>query len=145
MPPHTTATLNLEDLYKNLLPAASWFVAREITVEIGSWLPIPDIAVVRGPRDLYKQRFPTHDDIALIAEVSDTTYARDRGRKYRRYARRRIPVYWIVDLNRSLVEVYSDPIRRRYRRCETYPSGDSVPVVIDGQLVGHFAVSSILP
>ena len=144
-PPHTTATLNLEDLYKSLLPAANWFVAREITVEIGSWLPIPDIAIARGPRDLFKFRFPTHGDIALISEVSDTTYARDRGRKYRRYARRRIPVYWIVDLNRSLVEVYSDPIVRRYRRCETYTAADSVPVVIDGQLVGHFAVSSILP
>ncbi len=144
-PLHTTATLNLEDLCKNLLPAASWFVAREITVEIGSWMPIPDIAIVRGPRDLFKLRFPTHGDIALIAEVSDTTYARDRGRKYRRYARRRIPVYWIFDLNRSLVEVYSDPIGRRYRRCETYTAADSVPVVIDGQVVGHFAVSSILP
>jgi Uma2 family endonuclease len=144
-PPHTTATLNLEDLYKNLLPAANWFVAREITVEIGSWMPIPDIAVARGPRDLYKQRFPTHGDIALITEVSDTTYARDRGRKYRRYARRRIPVYWIVDLNRSLVEVYSDPVGRRYRRCETYTVADSVRVVIDGQVVGHVAVSSILP
>lgn len=144
-PPHTTATLNLEDLFKNLPPAASWFVAREITVEIGSWLPIPNIALVRGSRHLYKLRFPTHRDIALIVEVSDTTYARDRGRKYRRYARRRIPVYWIVDLNRSLVEVYSDPIGRRYRRCETYTAADSVPVVIDGQPVGQFAVSSVLP
>src|SRR5690348_4412543 len=82
-PPHATATLNIEDLYRSLLPPASWFIAREITVEIGSWLPIPDIAIVRGPWDLYKQRFPTHRDIALIVEVSDTTYARDRGRKYR--------------------------------------------------------------
>jgi Uma2 family endonuclease len=108
-------------------------------------MPIPDIAVVRGSRDLYKQRFPTHDDIAVIVEVSDTTYARDRGRKYRRYARRRIPIYWIVDLNRSVVEVYSDPGNRGYRRCETYLLGDSVPVIIDGQAVGQLPVSSILP
>lgn len=108
-------------------------------------MPIPDIAVVLGSRDLYRQRFPTHNDIALIVEVSDTTYARDRGRKYRRYARRRIPVYWIVDLNRSLVEVYSDPAPRRYRRSETFLVGDSIPVVIDGQAVGQFLVSSILP
>jgi Uma2 family endonuclease len=128
-----------------MLPLVHWFIAREITVEIGSWMPIPDIAVVRDPRDLYKQRFPTHDDIALIVEVSDTTYARDRGRKYRRYARRKIPVYWIVDLKGSLVKVYSDPAHRRYRRCETYLPGDSIPVVIDGQVVGQSLVSSILP
>ena len=144
-PPHTTATLNLEDLFKNLLPSTHWFIAREITVEIGSWMPIPDIAVVRGPRDLYKQRFPAHNEIALVVEVSDTTYARDRGRKYRRYARRRIPVYWIVDLTRSLVELYSDPEHRRYRQCETYLAGDWVPVAIDGQTVGQLPVSGVLP
>jgi Uma2 family endonuclease len=144
-PPHMTATLNLEDLFDDLLPTTQWFIAREITVEVGSWMPIPDIAIVRGPRDLFKQRFPTHDEIALIAEVSDTTYALDRGRKYRRYARRRIPVYWIVDLNRSLVEVYSDPGHGRYRRCETYSAADSLPVIIDAHLAGHFPVSSILP
>lgn len=144
-PPHTTTTLNLEDLFKNLLPLTSWFIAREITVEMGGGMPIPDIAVVRGPRDLYRRRFPTHDDITLIVEVSDSTYARDRGRKYRRYARRGIPVYWIVDLSRSLAEVPSDPVQHRYRRSETYAAGDSVPVAIDGQATGPFPVSTILP
>ncbi len=143
--PHLTATLNLEDLFKNVLPSAQWFIAREITIEMGSWMPIPDIAVVRGSRDHYKQQLPTHGDVALIVEVSDTTYAKDRGRKYRRYARRQIPVYWIVDLNRSLVEVYTNPSRLRYRHCETYTVADSVPVVIDGQNVGQFLVSDILP
>jgi hypothetical protein len=54
-PPHMTATLNLEDLFRNLLPSAQWFNARELTIEMGSWMPIPDIAVVRGSRDQYKQ------------------------------------------------------------------------------------------
>ena len=144
-PPHVTATLNLEDLFRNLMPMVQWFIAREITIEMGSWMPIPDIAVVRGSRDHYKRKLPTHGEVALIVEVSDTTYAKDRGRKYRRYATRRIPVYWIVDLGRSLVEVHSDPIGRRYRTCETYLASDSVPVVIDGRIVGQFPVSEILP
>src|SRR5437868_12312786 len=70
-PPHITATLNLEDLFKNLLPQTHWFIAREITIEMGSWMPIPDIAVVRGSRDHYKQRLPTDGDVTLIVEVSD--------------------------------------------------------------------------
>ncbi len=144
-PPHMTATLNLEDLFANLLSRVQWFIAREITIEMGSWVPIPDIAIVRNPRDHYTRQLPTHRDVALIVEVSDSTYAKDRGPKYRRYARRRIPVYWIADLNRSLVEVYTDPGPRGYRRRETYLIGDSVPVIIDGQAVGQFLVSSILP
>jgi Uma2 family endonuclease len=144
-PPHLTSTLNLEDLFKNLLSLAQWFIAREITIEMGTWMPIPDIAVVRGSRDRYKLRLPTHGDVAMLVEVSDMTYARDRGRKYRRYAKLQIPVYWIVDLNRSLVEVYSNPSPRRYRHGETYSAADLVPVVIDGQIVGQFRVSDILP
>jgi Uma2 family endonuclease len=144
-PPHITATLNLEDLFKDLMPQAQWFIAREITIEMGSWMPIPDIAVVRGPRDHYKQQLPTHGDVALIVEVSDTTYAKDRGKKYRRDAKRQVPVYWIVDLDRSLVEVHANPSPRRYRKCETFTTGDSVPVVIDGQTTGVFLVSRILP
>jgi hypothetical protein len=33
----------------------------------------------------------------------------------------------------------------RYLGSETHTAGDSVPVVIDGQPVGQFLVSSILP
>jgi hypothetical protein len=50
-----------------------------------------------------------------------------------------------VDLNRSLVEVYTDPGPRGSRRSETYLIGDSVPIIVDGQAAGRFPVSGILP
>ena len=146
-PPHMTATLNLEDLFANLLSRVQWFIAREIPRSrwVAGCLSPTSPSKCRNPRDHYTRQLPTHRDVALIVEVSDSTYARDRGRKYRRHARRRIPVYWIVDLNRSLVEVYTDPGPRGYRRSETYLVGDSVPVIIDGQAVGQILVSDILP
>ena len=56
-----------------------------------------------------------------------------------------IPTYWIVNLERSRVEVYTQPVGRRYRRREEYGEADEVPVVIDGVLYGTIPVRDILP
>jgi Uma2 family endonuclease len=82
-----------------------------------------------------------------VAETS--SYAKDSGPKLRRYATFRIPVYWIVDLNRRIVEVYTEPFgpgkQAGYAGCVIYREGDQIPVELDGQLVGHVAVSDLLP
>ena len=65
------------------------------------------------------------------------------------YATFRIPVYWIVDLNRRIVEVRTRPFGKGkqagYARCDIYREGDQVPVELDGQEVGQVAVSDLLP
>jgi Uma2 family endonuclease len=144
-PPHMTATLNLEELFRRLLPQAHWFVAREISIEMRNWVPSPDVAIVRGSREQFRHKLPTHTDVALVVEVSDTTYERDRVKKYRKYAALEIPVYWIVDLNRSLIEVHAMPMGHHYLASESYILGDSVPVVLDGRNHGQFLVSDVLP
>jgi hypothetical protein len=55
-----------------------------------------------------------------------------------------IPTYWIVNLERSRVEVYTQPVGRRYRRREEYGEADEVPVIIDGVLSGTIPVREIL-
>ena len=89
-------------------------------------------------------RLPAAGDILLIVEVSDTTYAKDRGRKYRRYAAHQLPIYWIVDLNRRRVEVFRSPAGKSYGTVDVYQEGDLVPVVLDGQHLGSVAVADIL-
>ena len=62
------------------------------------------------------------------------------------YGRAGIPVYWIVNLRDSQVEVYTDPDPAGgYRSRVDYRPGDDVPVVIDGQVVGRIAVTDLLP
>ena len=48
---------------------------------------------------------PGADDTALIAEVCESSYPKDRKAKYRRYTKAAIPVYWIANLDRRVVEV----------------------------------------
>jgi Uma2 family endonuclease len=55
--------------------------------------PEPDIAVVRGVYTDYRHRIPTPDDVALLAEVFDTTLTQDRGKKRTAYAHDGIPAY----------------------------------------------------
>ena len=58
-----------------------------------------------GPRD-----YTAHPTTALlIVEVSEATLSYDRRRKGSLYARAGIADYWIVNLNRSQLEVYRQP------------------------------------
>jgi Uma2 family endonuclease len=64
------------------------------------------------------------------------------------YARARIPVYWIINLNERRVEVYTKPKggKSPSYRCRTdYPHNVSVPLIIEGQEIGQVAVDDLLP
>ena len=56
-----------------------------------------------------------------------------------------IPIYWIVNLAKRQIEVYTDPGPEGYRRRVDFLAGQSVPLVIDGQPSGELAVDDILP
>ena len=84
----------------------------------------------------------------LAAEVADTSYAKDRGAKWWRYASAAIPVYIIVNLKKAQVEVCSNPSGRGeaavYRTVVVYEAGGEFPVVVDGRELGRIAVSDLL-
>ena len=66
--------------------------------------------ILRGPEiDLTVHDWPAATTSQCLVEVSDTTYAKDSEPKLRRYASFRIPVYWIVNLNRRILEVRTGP------------------------------------
>ena len=113
--------------------------------------PQPDVAVVRGAVRDYRDRHPEAHETALVVEVSDTSLSTDRGLKLQVYAAAGIAVYWVVNLVDETVEVYTDPASAEgdrpaeYRSRATYSAGDSVPVVINGQVVNPVAAADVLP
>ena len=109
--------------------------------------PEPDEAVVRGSIRDYargKRGKPGPKDVGLIVEVSLSSLADDRA-MIGVYGPSGIPVYWIVNLVLRQVEVYSDPQPHGYATCDIYQSGQYVPVVLDGTIVGQIAVDDIMP
>jgi Uma2 family endonuclease len=111
--------------------------------------PEPDFALVRGGPRSFARQHPRPADILLIAEVADSSLPIDRGLKGVAYARNGLPVYWIVNLEESQVEVYTDPdpaaLPPAYRTRTDYCPGDTVPVVLDSQPAGGIAVSDLIP
>ena len=85
-------------------------------------------------------------------EVSDTTYHRDRGQKWRRYAAAGIPIYMIVRLKgpATLIEVWTGPTGRgrvaRYTDVVRYSAlaSESVPIEVDGSEHGQVAVGDLV-
>ncbi len=78
----------------------------------------PDIAVVHGDIRVYANRHPGPDDISLLIEVSDSTLAKDQGKKLAIYARSGIAVYWIVNLVDNRIEVHDAPASGQYGRTD---------------------------
>jgi Uma2 family endonuclease len=147
--PHDFGVAQLAQLLRPRLPA-HWSLREEKSVQLGRfWRPVPDISVLKASLRAFARRSPQPQDIALLAEVADSTYLKDSGIKLRRYAHVRVPQYWIVHLDRRQVEVYREPYGRHskaaYRILEFYTEDVEIPIVIDGNDLGRIAVKEILP
>lgn len=81
-------------------------------VRIGTTQPLsdisyrmPDVSVLRRVRG----RWPRHEDVLLMVEVSQSSIRQDLGRKARDYAVWGVPEYWVVDITRGQVVVHRGP------------------------------------
>jgi Uma2 family endonuclease len=150
--PHVHATDLLEDLLHHLLPRGSDYFAsmgNPVTIEERDGEPEPDAMVVRGSLKNYAGHRRTPADLALVIEVSDTSYQIDRFVKWVTYAAARIPIYWIVDLNRSRLEVHSEPMGAGeaavYTRSQIVGPDDEVSLILGSREIARFAAREILP
>ena len=147
-PPHRFVTGLIRQIFGQLIPSG-WDVDAQEPITTTDSEPEPDISVVRGDRFDYIHHHPTPEDTALIIEVADTTLRLDRGRKKRVYARAGVPIYWIVNLVKFQIEIYSEPdphaTEPDYRQRRLYRGADRLLVVLDGTEVGQLMVSDLLP
>jgi Uma2 family endonuclease len=144
-PPHIWAVRSILEKLPSLLPPG-WTWWKEDPVRIPDFdEPEPDVAVLRGSAEDYRDRIPDASDVAILIEVAETTLDRDRGKKLAAYAKGGIAAYWIVNLVDRRVELYTGPYSDGYSNRVDFTDGQNVPVVIDGVEIGQIAVSDILP
>jgi len=146
-PPHDAA-VSLADHELSAIIHRDLLIRIQSAVTLASSEPEPDVVVVKGPARRYARRHPGPRDILLLVEVAQATLLFDRLEKGREYARARIPIYWIVNLVESQLEVYSQPrggLSPKYRRKDISSANDLVPVVIQGKEIGRIAVRDLLP
>lgn len=147
--PHDFTVGQLADALRAILPAG-WFVDEEKPSEIDRRSrPEPDITIIRGKRADFRQRCPLAKDHGLVIEVADTSYPKDKGTMWRRYAAARIPCYWIVNLAAKQIEVYTDPAGKGrlagYRGNQNYGVDMQVTVVLEERELGRISVRDVLP
>ncbi len=126
-PGHSFSTTKTYEVVTARLPAG-WSARKEEPVRMPTYdEPEPDISVVRGTADDYRQRHPGPTEVGLLVEVSSTTLDLDRGQKLSAYATHSIPVYWIINLVDLQVEVYTDPGPGAYRSRTRLQAGPGRP------------------
>jgi Uma2 family endonuclease len=144
--PHLVCCNLLNHWLWSVLPKG-WFVCAENPLVLADLRsePEPDLMVQRGiPRD-YLARKARPEDVALVIEVSDTSYSFDRKVKARLYAASGVPVLWLVDLNRRVLEVHTGPGPEGYGQIAELAEADEVILTLGGREVARVAVRDLLP
>jgi Uma2 family endonuclease len=146
-PKHESARRKLRRAIEALV-AGNYFVDEQGAITTSDSEPEPDVFVIRGSIDDFPDRHAGPEEVALVAEIADSSLSRDSRTKQRVYARAKMPVYWIVNVPDQLIEVFAEPsgpiARPKYKNRTTYGLDGAVPVVIDGKELGRIAVKSIL-
>lgn len=88
--------------------------------------PEPDVIVLTRPYDAYGPCVYGPADIAIVAEIADSTLQWDRTVKAGLYARAGIPEYWIFDVNGRRVLVHRDPVGGEYRSVVSYSDTEAI-------------------
>lgn len=144
-PGHDYAVSTLAEALRGRLDSKAWAVREEKPILLSAhWKPLPDVAVVRGPSSAFKEKTPGVTNVALLIEVADTTYAKDSGLKRRAYARFGVAAYWVVHLNRRVVEVYAQG-PGGLDLVATYTENEEVPLSLDGREFGHVTLAGLFP
>ena len=147
-PPHTATTRYTRAALEKCLPSG-YFVDSQEPITLSDSEPEPDVFIIRGTLDDYTRTHPHVQDVVLVVEVADSSLEQDRSTKKRVYARDGVAVYWIANLVDAQIEVYtqpSGPVRSPdYGSKLVYRSGDAIPVVIDGTIIGTINVAELLP
>jgi len=123
--PHAACVRKLGALLARLL-ADSAILSIQNPVAINGYSePQPDVAILRARDDFYSTH-PTPDDVLVIIEVADTSVEYDRNVKVPLYARAGIPESWLVNLLKSVIEVYTQPVGGSYQNCQIFKRGQAI-------------------
>lgn len=109
-PLHTFLVQRLARWIDSAAPSG-WFVRKEEPLSLADSEPEPDIAVVAGRPEDYREAHPA--SAAFVVEVAIATLGMDRA-KADVYANAGIPEYWIVIPEARAVEIYRRPTETGY-------------------------------
>jgi len=90
--------------------------------------PEPDVAIVRLPESVYRDRHPIDNDIFWVIEVAKTSLKQDLEFKSSIYAAAGIPEYWVLNLSTQQIIVFREPANNQYSMTQTISEGTVSPL-----------------
>ena len=145
-PAHEAVVARLNELLGKLVGVAAlvWPQGNAIRLPQTDSQPQPDITILRRRNDYYARKPPVADDVILLVEVAESSLEYDRGYKLTLYAEAGIPDYWIVNLPKGVVEVYTepDPGAGKYQSVRIARRDETLQ--LPGELNGSMAVNEVL-
>ncbi len=103
--------------------------------------PQPDIALLKWRSDFYAGKHPTPEDVLLLIEVAESSVNYDRKTKSPIYAAAGIQEYWLINLPKSIVEIYSGLNNGIYENVRRAGRSESLP--LPSGLEGSLSVADI--
>ena len=127
-PPGNDHSRRVMDVVAGLLSIVSKSLVRaEAGLDLGDDTVVACDALLLG-RKVAGRGMIKAKNVVLVVEVAETTRNRDLRLKNRKYAEAGIPVYWVVDANRSVVHVHAEPVEGEYVDIHTVRFGQPLAV-----------------
>jgi hypothetical protein len=145
-PPHDATIARINRRLTPVLPD-EWLLRVQSAITLRDSEPEPDLAIVRGPEEVYFEHHPRPRDIGLLIEVADSTLLSDRQTKGGLYAQARIARYWIINLVASVVQVYTQPRAGKfpaYRQQHDHGKEDVVPLILGDEELEQIPVRELI-
>ncbi len=95
----------------------SMLIGVQDPIQLGAYSsPEPDLVLLRPRADFYADAHPAASDVLLAIEVADTSIDYDREVKLPLYAQAGLAEVWLIDLQKSRIEVYARPQGGAYQQ-----------------------------
>ena len=105
---------SIADYLRQMLMGKAWIREARPIILLNSE-PEPDIAIVQLPRNKYFQNHPNPQDIFWLIEIADTTLAYDLSKKKEIYALENIQEYWVLNIKKQELIVFTQPENGTYQ------------------------------
>lgn len=124
--PHSYTNRSVADYLRTLLDGLA-FISEAHPITLDNSEPEPDIAIVRLPKEIYKQHHPYPEDIYWLVEIANQTLDKDLNEKTITYARNGITEYWVIDLPNRKLWVFTQPETQGYSQTQEFIKGSISP------------------
>ena len=143
-PPHSASVNRVNRILSKVLPAG-WSLRIQSPVTLSDSEPEPDLTVARGDAGTYDDHHPERAEIDLLIEIGDSSVLIDRRYKGALYAQERIPEFWLMNLVRRILEVYTKPRNGKYQKKVEYTETQKVSLTLNGEKIAEILVSELMP